>query len=77
VTRKISPHEIAKKLGIPQAQVERRIHAFSDARKKILIVDDEIDTLLALKISLEAGDYNVIEAHNGPKAIELAKTEIP
>lgn len=73
----ISHHEISRKLGIPEVEVERRIRAFSDTRKRILIVDDEMDTLLPLKISLEASDYNVIEAYDGKKAIELAKTEIP
>ncbi|MCE8424214.1 MAG: response regulator [Candidatus Methanoperedens sp.] len=73
----ISPLEISRKLGITEVEVVRRVQALSDSRNKILIVDDEMDTLLPLKISLEASNYNVIEAHDGPKAIELAKTEFP
>jgi len=73
----ISIPEISRTLGIPEKEVEGRIRSFSDTRQKILIVDDEIDTLLPLKRSLEAMDYLVIEAGNGPEAIKRAHTERP
>ncbi len=73
----ISYQELSAMLGIPEKEVEERIRNFSDTRQKILIVDDEIDTLLPLKRSLEAMDYIVVEACNGPEAIKRAHTERP
>ncbi len=73
----ISNSEISRILGIPEEEVAERISKFSDARSKILIVDDEMDTLLPLKKSLEGEDYVVIGAINGYEAIDKAKTEIP
>lgn len=73
----ISNSEISRILGIPEEEVAERISKFSDARLKILIVDDEMDTLLPLKKSLEAEDYIVIGATNGYEAIDKAKNKIP
>ena len=73
----ISIPEISTVLGIPEKEIEGRIRNFSDTRQKILIVDDEIDTLLPLKRSLEAMDYVVIEACNGQEAIKKSYTERP
>jgi two-component system alkaline phosphatase synthesis response regulator PhoP len=73
----ISNSEISRMLGIPEAEIAERIENFSDKRSKILIVDDEIDTLLPLKMSLEVEDYLVLGASNGYEALELAKTNIP
>ena len=74
---KISNSEISSILGIPEKEVERRIRGFSDARQKIMIVDDEMATLLPLKRSLEAEGYRVLEAYDGYQAIEKSKTEMP
>ena len=74
---KISNSEISGILGIPEDEVAQRIERFSDKRSKILLVDDEIDTLLPLKRTLEVEDYIVIGAGNGPEALIKAKTEIP
>ncbi len=74
---KISNSEISIVLGIPEDEVTLRIERFSDTRSKILLVDDEIDTLLPLKRSLEAEDYIVVGASNGKEALIKAKTEIP
>jgi len=74
---KISNKEISGIMGIPEKEVETRIRGFSDARPKIMIVDDEMSTLLPLKRSLEAQGYIVIEAYDGYQAIEKSKTEIP
>src|SRR5450759_5022458 len=74
---KISNSEISRMLGIREAEIAERIENFSDTRSKILLVDDEIDTLLPLKLSLEAEDYLVQGASNGFEALELAKTNIP
>ena len=74
---KISNSEISIILGIPVAEVTQRIEKFSDTRSKILIVDDEIDTLLPLQKSLEVEDYLIVGASNGPEALIKVKTEIP
>lgn len=73
----ISNPEISRILGIPEKEVVERIRNFSDTRPKILIVDDEMDTLLPLKRSLEAEDYIVLEAYEGNEAIKKSKAEIP
>lgn len=75
--KKISNSEISIILGIPEDEVAQRIEKFSDTRSKILIVDDEIDTLLPLQKSLEAEDYLIVGASNGKEALIKAKTEIP
>lgn len=69
--------EISRILGIPEEEIERRIRSFSDARQKILIVDDEMATLRPLKRALEAEDYTVLEACDGYEAIEKSKAEMP
>ena len=74
---KISNSEISIILGIPEDEVTQRIEKFSDTRSKILIVDDEIDTLLPLQKSLEVEDYLIVGASNGKEALIKAKTELP
>jgi len=46
-------------------------------KKKILIVDDEKDTLFILERGLAARGYSVITADNGYDAIVLAKSKRP
>jgi len=45
--------------------------------KKILIVDDERDTLSVLGNGLTAEGYSIIKADNGGDALDLAKSERP
>ncbi len=73
----LSNQELSVMLGIPEEEVASRISNFSDSRSKILIVDDEMDTLLPLKRSLEVENYRVAEAYDGHEAVRKAKTEIP
>lgn len=73
----ISNAEISKLLGIPEYDVVQRIQRISDTRSKILLVDDEIDTLLPLKRSLELDDFIVVGACNGGEALIKAKTDLP
>src|SRR4030067_2645108 len=73
----ISNFEISTILEIPEDEIAQRIGKISDTRSKILIVDDEIDTLLPLKRSLEVEDYIVVGASNGKEALIKARTEIP
>ncbi|MCD6211277.1 MAG: response regulator [Methanophagales archaeon] len=68
---------IAERLGITEREVVERIRRLSDTRTKILIVDDELDTLLPLKRALEMEDFNVIEAQDGVEALEKVRAEIP
>lgn len=73
----ISNSEISRILGIPEEKIAEMIEKLSDTRPKILIVDDEIDTLLPLKRSLEVEDYMVVGASNGHEALLKARTDIP
>lgn len=73
----ITNRDISGILGITETEVYMRIKNISDVRQKIMIVDDEISTLLPLKRSLEAEGYAVIEAVNGYEAIEKSKSEMP
>lgn len=74
---KISNSEMSRILGIPEEKIAEMIEKLSDTRPKILIVDDEIDTLLPLKRSLEVEDYMVVGASNGHEALKKARAEIP
>jgi len=46
-------------------------------KKKILIVDDEMDTRLVLEKGLAAEGYSVITAYNGNNALSLASSKPP
>jgi len=45
--------------------------------KKILIVDDQAEVRRMVEITLRLGDYEILQAEDGEKAIEIARTEIP
>ena len=45
------------------------------ARKKILVVDDEVDFIEVIKLRLESNDYEVITAYNGEDALKRIKEE--
>ena len=47
------------------------------AKKKVLVVDDEIDFLEMIRLRLEANDYTVITAMDGNEALEKFKNEKP
>lgn len=49
----------------------------SDAKPRILIVEDEEDIQTALRIRLEANGYEVISALDGPDGLHKARTENP
>ncbi|WP_406658216.1 response regulator [Methanolobus sp. ZRKC2] len=73
----ITTAEIATSLSLDENLVQQRLDFLSDTREKLLIVDEEIDALTALKVALEAEGYNVIVALDGFEGIEKAKTENP
>jgi two-component system alkaline phosphatase synthesis response regulator PhoP len=73
----ISYSKISQIVGIPEKDIEDKIKNFSDTREKILIVDDEMSTLMPLKRSLESENYAVVEAYDGHEAIKKANEEIP
>lgn len=73
----ISNLEMSRILGITENEIESRIRNFSDTRPKILIIDDDMDSLLPLKRSLERENYRVVEAYNGQEGLLKAKAEIP
>ena len=45
--------------------------------KKILIIDDEPDIVMYLKVLLENSGYSVVTASNGQEGFELARAEMP
>ena len=47
------------------------------AKRKILLVDDEVDFLEIMKIRLEANGYEVITANNGKEALDIFKNDKP
>ena len=51
--------------------------ASSAARRRILVVDDSRDAAETLALLLELDGHDVLIAHDGPKALELAKMERP
>ncbi|WP_340820448.1 response regulator [Methanolobus sp. WCC4] len=73
----ISTKEISEKLSVSESYVKETLESMSDIRQKVLIVDDEMDALIALKVALETEGYNVVEAKDGHEAIEKVHSEIP
>ncbi len=45
--------------------------------KKILIVDDQVEVRELVQVTLEIGDYQILTAENGQRAIEIAREEHP
>jgi two-component system response regulator VicR len=43
--------------------------------EKIMIVDDEPDTVEVIKLIVESGGYQAITAHSGPEALEKMKEQ--
>ncbi|MCK7469363.1 MAG: hypothetical protein MZU95_00105 [Desulfomicrobium escambiense] len=48
-----------------------------DAKKKVLLIDDDKDFLLATKLILEKGGYEVFLAEDGKAEVDMAKVAIP
>ncbi|NOY05347.1 MAG: response regulator [Chlorobi bacterium] len=63
---------------IPAGQEERTIpiKPYSDTEKTVLIIEDNMDNLVALKAIL-SGRYNVLEEQDGPSGIRTALTRFP
>lgn len=45
--------------------------------KKILIVDDQVEVRELVEVTLRIGDFKILQAENGPKALEIARVEKP
>ncbi len=45
--------------------------------KKVLIIDDDFDLVEAMRITLEAAGYDVIDAQDGKRGLEKLKAEHP
>ena len=45
--------------------------------KKILVIDDEVDTVVYMETLLQDNGYDTISANNGQEGLEKAKTENP
>ena len=49
----------------------------SNDKKKILVVDDELDMLMAIKLRLETSGYEVITATDGLEGLNVARKDKP
>lgn len=47
------------------------------AKKKILVIDDDRDFLMATKLILEKGGYEVFLAEDGKSGIDMVKSVVP
>ena len=47
------------------------------ASKRVLICDDDPVILRLLEVNLELEGYQVLSAHNGQEALEIAQNELP
>lgn len=47
------------------------------SKKRILVVDDEVDLVETVRFSLELEGYDVLTAYNGEEALNLARKENP
>ncbi len=45
--------------------------------KKVLIIDDDFDLVEAMRVTLEAADFEVIDAQDGNKGLEKLRNEKP
>jgi DNA-binding response OmpR family regulator len=48
-----------------------------DSKKKVLLIDDDKDFLLATKLILEKGGYEVFMAEDGKSGVDMAKSVYP
>ena len=46
-------------------------------RKKIIIIDDDIDLVEAMRLTLESAGFDVIDAQDGAKGLEMIRSEKP
>jgi len=45
--------------------------------KKILIVDDQVEVRELVEVTLRIGDFEILQAENGPQALNIARAEKP
>ena len=45
--------------------------------KKVLVVDDDVNTVKFLTAALEENGYETVKAHNGQEGLEMVKSENP
>jgi len=46
-------------------------------KRKILVVDDEVDFIEVIKVRLESGGYDVVTSSNGEDALKKVRSEKP
>lgn len=59
-----------------QDEIKRRL-AMGEAKKKVLVVDDDQDDLRMITMILEPEGYEVVTAENGVEAIRKVESEDP
>lgn len=45
--------------------------------KKVMIIDDDFDLVEAMRITLEAAGFEVVDAQDGSRGLEMIKSESP
>jgi DNA-binding response OmpR family regulator len=60
---------------VSNAEVRARVD--SDAKTRVLVIDDEPPIRLLCRVNLEAEDMTVLEASDGPSGLEMARSERP
>lgn len=61
---------------IKTAEPSRTMNSMK-VKKKILVVDDEKDIVELISFNLKRNGFDVLSAHNGHEALELAEQELP
>jgi DNA-binding response OmpR family regulator len=59
------------------SNAEVRAQVDSDAKTRVLVIDDEPPIRLLCRVNLEAEDMTVLEASDGPSGLEMARSERP
>jgi len=73
--------EMAKMLGVPEEDYIQGQEAFQKTKEEematILIIDDDPDIVLAARTVLEGAGYNISEAPNSTRGLEIMQTDKP
>ncbi len=67
---------VAIQVKVP-SKMRASINGYKDARKSILVVDDQKDNRQMLVEILTTLDFEMFEAENGPEAVEVARDQEP
>ena len=64
-------------MNLSRARELNLLLACQNMSKRILLIEDDADMVEAVKLRLEANNYEVLIARDGPEGLEMARTENP